>query len=125
MTEEPAASSLVPTRIGPDGTVRKTYYGEGEQPWDTLCRRGWGAAFSGGNVLKYLRRQKNSDDLDKARWYWLELQKLANVNDHSPERVHAAMVLTNLVEELSNEEIRRLISLTLFPAGSFDPAYQE
>ncbi len=111
------------TRVASDGTVRKTYYGAGEQPWDTLCRRGWGAAFAGGNVLKYLRREKHPDDLDKARWYWVELQRMANVNDHSPERVYAAMVLTNLVEELSNEEIRRLVSLTVLPPGAIDPAH--
>lgn len=104
-----------------DGTVRKTYYGSGEQPWDTLCRLGWGATFAGGNVLKYLRREKHVDDLDKARWYWVALTKMVNVDDQSPERVHAAVVLGSLIGLLTEEEMRRLIPLTEFPEGAIAP----
>lgn len=44
------------THKASDGTVRKSYYGAGKQPWDIMVELGWGAPYAAGCVLKYLRR---------------------------------------------------------------------
>lgn len=97
MTTEPEFTAA-------DGTVRKTHYGDGEQPWDAIVRLGWGAEFAAGNVLKYVRRhaQKNgADDLEKARWYLTELRKMTN-------RIGPALVLSSLARELTVAELELL-----------------
>lgn len=97
-----------------DGTTRKTYYGVGKQPWDTMVERGWAAHFAAGNVIKYLRRTKPGDEahaIESARWYYAALQKLACGQIRSPQWemiVGAQRALDLLVEELSNEELDRL-----------------
>ncbi len=114
--QPPAASVLSSTGevTARDGTVRKSYYGAGYQPWDAIKARGWGATFAGGNILKYLRREKNADDLDKARWYWAELNKLADA-DVPSEKAWGAMVLVYLMQELTSDEVAKLIPLTDLP----------
>lgn len=53
----------------PDG--RKAHYGVGRQPLDDIVDQGWGPAFCAGNILKYLRRDKQVEDSRaKAKWYW-------------------------------------------------------
>lgn len=71
-----------PEITGIDGTIRKAHYGAGKQPWDEIKELGWAEHFAGGCVLKYVRRHKaknGQDDLDKARWYWTELDKLGKL----------------------------------------------
>lgn len=93
-----------PDRAADDGSVRKSYYGDGEQPWDAMKRIGWAADFAAGNVLKYLRRTKGEpDDLTKARWYWSELKKLAEPDDR-----FARSALAHLLRELKGTELARL-----------------
>ena len=120
-----AATPLAPDQgevVDRAGITRKSYYGPvtNEQPWDSICRRGWGAAFCGANILKYLRRVKSPDDLEKARWYWVELNKLTRV-DSPQERAWGAMVLGQLLEELNSDEIIKLVPISEFPDGAIDP----
>ncbi len=110
------------TMIARDGSVRQTYYGAGEQPWDTSRRNGWAATFACGNIVKYLRRQKNEDDLDKARWYWVELHKMTDQEFFPAERAHAALALQQLHRELTEDEHKRLVPLSEFPEGAVDPS---
>lgn len=118
----PLAPSSDTEVIGRDKTVRKSYYGDGEQPWDVMRRKGWGAVFCGGNILKYLRRTKNEDDIVKARWYWTELKKMTDQEVFPAERARAALVLTQLLQELTEDEHHRLTPLSEFPEGTLDPA---
>lgn len=86
---------------GIDGTVRKAHYGEGKQPWDTIKELGWGPGFAAGNVLKYVRRhaaKNGEDDLDKARWYFAELQKLQKYSER------AQVAYDDLCDELTRDE---------------------
>ncbi len=106
-----------PEIIGIDGTVRKAHYGAGKQPWDEMKELGWAEHFAGACVLKYVRRHKaknGQDDLDKARWYWVELNKLSNA-DVPSEKAWGAMVLVYLMQELTSDEVQKLIPLTDFP----------
>lgn len=87
------------------GVVRKQHYGTGKQPWDTIMELGWGAVFAAANVLKYVRRHRmknGADDLEKAKWYWVELNKLSGSD------FMAAMVRLKLVNELSADELALL-----------------
>lgn len=53
------------------GDGRKAHYGAGRQPLDDILGSGWGSAFCAGNVLKYLRRDKDvAESRTKAKWYW-------------------------------------------------------
>lgn len=91
-----AANPDHPETTAADGSVRKAYYGSGEQPWDIIKRFGWAADFAAGNVLKYLRRTKGEPgDVTKARWYWVELKKLAD-NDYAFARAAVAKLLREL-----------------------------
>lgn len=89
---------------GADGSVRKAHYGDGEQPWDTIVRLGWGPAFAAANVLKYLRRTKDPEhSLESARWYYRQLVDRTDWNhaDWSP-------VLRTLMLQLTGDEAARL-----------------
>ena len=88
-----------------DGTARMAHYGQGEQPWDTIKRTGWGPAFAASNVLKYLRRTKElQHSLESAKWYYVELTKLAKGD------VGAAFILRRLDRHLlTDEEKARLV----------------
>ena len=88
--------------IGQDGTERKDYYGEGEQPWDTMVKRGWAAYFAAGCILKYLRRKKEDQahhDLESICVYFDWLNKLAEKDDIEGDMAREIM------EELLNEEL--------------------
>lgn len=107
-----------PEFIAHDGTVRKEHYGRGEQPWDVIVRLGWAPHFAASNVLKYVRRhtgKNGADDLAKARWYYVELCKMADMcRDGVPlpqwkEGLAAVAVRLNLMSELSEDEQRLLL----------------
>lgn len=75
-TSQVAAPSPAVITAG-DGTSRKSYYGEGHQPWDSMLENGWAPQFAAGSILKYLRRSKQPEhSLESARWYFKELCKL-------------------------------------------------
>lgn len=101
--------------IGQDGTERKDYYGEGEQPWDTMVRRGWAACFAAGCILKYIRRNKEGQsehDLESICVYFNWLSKLAEKD--TIEGDLAREIIEELVnEELTNKEKRQLQALGL------------
>lgn len=57
-----------------DAAERQAHYGARRQAWDDIVDASWGPGFAGGNVLKYLRRDKEPDhSLDSARWYWRQI----------------------------------------------------
>lgn len=95
------------TRITDDGTVRQTYYGDGEQPWDTIKRQGWAPAFAAGNILKYLRRTKDPEhSVDSARWYY---DRLCEMDVGQGEDAAAArLALRTLAELLTHDELKRI-----------------
>ena len=87
--------------LAKDGTVRQSYYGLGVQPFDTIVGAGWGPAFSAGNVLKYLRRDKDIDhSRESARWYW---QQLIKYSEHSTEWLKTLRLLCVLLTENEKE----------------------
>jgi Protein of unknwon function (DUF3310) len=106
------ATALEPEFTASDGTTRKVHYGTGKQPWDTILERGWGPAFAAGNALKYVRRhaaKNGADDLEKGRWYYRELAKLAAAERADvPHEASALLVLTRLYDELTPAELRLL-----------------
>ena len=76
-----------PIHKAEDGTLRKSRYGAGRQPWDDIKDAGWGPAFAAGNVLKNLRRSKEPEhSLESAKWYWARLNEEAA---KEPWGVHA------------------------------------
>lgn len=94
--------------VAADGTVRKSYYGDGVQPWDLMKEIGWAPHFAAGNALKYVRRYTNKngdDDLKKGRWYYAELKKMVYDNPNDPWNVPAHFALNNLLFLLTDEEI--------------------
>lgn len=102
--------------IGQDGTKRKDYYGEGEQPWDTMVKRGWAAYFAAGCILKYLRRKKEGQlahDQESICVYFNWLSKLAEEKDIIEGEMAADIVEELLNEELTNEELHLLQGLGL------------
>lgn len=67
-----------PTHVAEDGTERKSRYGAGRQPWDDIKELGWAPHFAAGNVLKYLRRDKDREhSIESARWYFARLCEMA------------------------------------------------
>ncbi len=82
---------------------RKVHYGSGRQPLDDIIDAGWGAAFCAGNVLKYLRRDKQIEDSrTKAIWYWNKLKEL----DRQGEATHSEV--KSLMKLLTDDELRFL-----------------
>jgi hypothetical protein len=80
---------------------RKVHYGAGKQPIDTIKELGWGAQFMAGNVLKYLRRDKDLEhSLQSARVYFGWLRELAITGTPVDRKVHE-----QLINELNLEEI--------------------
>jgi hypothetical protein len=66
-----------PEHVAEDGTVRKSHYGSGRQPWDDAKDDGRAEDFAAVCVLKYLRRTKpDPNDLNDARWYYARLHEL-------------------------------------------------
>ncbi len=95
------------TRV--DESERQFHYGDGRQPWDDIVDAGWGPAFAAGNVLKYLRRDKQLEhSLASARWYYQQIVRRAGKacgsSDHS-----WGIVLRQLTEMLSVDEFERLM----------------
>jgi hypothetical protein len=79
------------------GDGRKAHYGSGRQPLDDIVEAGWGPAFCAGNVLKYLRRDKDVEDSrKKAKWYFDFLIMRGNdtTDPYSPEWMLAGRQLT-------------------------------
>lgn len=108
--------------LNPDKSVRKNWYGSGEQPWDVAKRLGWAPAFAATNVLKYLRRTKDPEhSLESARWYYAELTKMALANPTASYKTplgFASVIKERLVAELTDEEFTK-ISPT--EGGRLDP----
>lgn len=78
MTSELYNADGTPIHIGQDGTPHKTRYGSGKQPWDIMKELGWAPHFAAGNVLKYLRRDKDREhSIESARWYYARLSEIA------------------------------------------------
>lgn len=106
-----------PEHVGADGTVRKSHYGAGRQPWDDIVDEGWGPEFAAGNALKYVRRHRaknGEDDLEKGRWYYARLIEMTRGAGALPTRGAAWMakmmqsraisVAKRLQEMLTDEE---------------------
>lgn len=81
---------------------RKAHYGSGRQPLDDIVDAGWGPAFCAGNVLKYMRRDKQVEDSRrKAKWYWDRL--------YGEKPTDAGFeVFDQLVKLLTEDELRFL-----------------
>ena len=80
---------------------RQPYYGEGRQPLDDIIELGWGPAFCAGNVLKYLRRNKHTDqmkDIDKARWYASLMLEKARSDEWDGDWAEAWQVLLSCLD---------------------------
>lgn len=93
--------------VAPDGTTRKSHYGSGRQPWDDIKEAGWGPEFCAGNVLKYLRRDKDlAHSLESARVYFSWLKDLALMSNEW--QLDAAIVYAHLCGLLTTEEHMRL-----------------
>lgn len=59
------------------GDGRKTHYGDGKQPWDTIRENGWEIHWLAGNIVKYLRRTKDPEhSYESAQIYWKRLLAL-------------------------------------------------
>lgn len=104
VTFAPAGPATEREHVAVDGTVRKSHYGAGRQPWDDIKDLGWAPHFAAGNVLKYVRRaaaKNGEDDLKKARWYWAELRKIAIADAGPAIGVLGALVGTLKLEELT------------------------
>ena len=102
---------MEPEFVAPDGTTRKTHYGQGKQPWDEILEEGWGAAFAAGNVLKYVRRhamKNGEDDLRKAAWYYKELRNMAGSLTRDP---YSAYIYSRLCNRLTKDELKLLEQL--------------
>lgn len=90
--------------LAPDrGDGRKSHYGSGKQPWDTIKECGWEPEWLAGNVVKYLRRTKEpAHSLESARVYFKRLVELASSSGR------AAAVRSILLQELTGDECQRL-----------------
>lgn len=98
------AETAEPERVADDGTVRKTHYGDGRQPWDDIVESGWAPHFASANVLKYLRRTKEVEDsVRKARWYYERLRAM-DQGERGSDRVEASLVIARLVHLLTTDE---------------------
>lgn len=86
------------------GDGRKKHYGDGEQPIDVIRRLGWYPQFCAGNVLKYLRRDKDPEhSAESAKVYFGWLADEADTHG-----TVAMSVYNQLIEELTPEERARL-----------------
>ena len=91
--------------LAQDQTVRKSWYGDGEQPYDTAVRLGWGPAFAATNVLKYIRRTKAPEhSLESARWYYARLYRNAAQAEAGPTAPWAEALFA-LEDELTQGEL--------------------
>jgi hypothetical protein len=101
-----------PEFIAPDGTVRKQHYGSGKQPWDLIREANWAAEFAAGNALKYVRRaaaKNGADDIEKAKWYFAELEKMTILPDLKLySRQRARKVMGDLMNILTQDEAKIL-----------------
>jgi len=96
------------THLEKDGTIRQDHYGAGRQPWDDIKDAGWAPHFAAANVLKYLRRTKDLEhSLQSARWYWTELNKMADAPASSTQH-EAFFTRHKLMLQLSKDEINRI-----------------
>lgn len=85
-----------------DDSARKSHYGPRRQPWDDIVDAGWGPAFAAGNVLKYLRRDKDREhSIESARWYWARLKEAVVAGSSDAE-------LVGLCNLLSQDELGAL-----------------
>lgn len=103
---------LAPNRAdqGADGTVRKTHYGQGVQPWDKTLASGWGPHAAAFCVLRYLGRDKAPEhSLESARWYYERLYAGAAGRIESPstkEEWNAALMRIEFL--LTQHQVARL-----------------
>ena len=78
MTENYKADGS-PVHVAEDGTPRKSRYGTGRQPGDDIVEQGWAPHFAAGNVLKYLRRDKDREhSVESARWYYERIKEMVD-----------------------------------------------
>jgi hypothetical protein len=64
--------------LGADGSIRKSHYGSGRQPWDNMLELGWAPHFAAGCIIRYLRRNKDlQHSHESAKWYWKRLHEMA------------------------------------------------
>lgn len=100
----------VEEHVASDGTTRKTHYGASRQPWDDIKEAGWGPEFCAGNVLKYLRRDKDlKHSLESAQVYYSWLKNLAFDSTLSAsEQGNAISVMSQLNDILTTDEHVRL-----------------
>jgi len=95
--------------VAADGTVRKSHYGPGRQPWDDIMAAGWGAPFAASCVLRYLRRDKEPEhSIKSARWYYTRLNEMVAASRRVPMSWEGE-VLAKLNHLLSDEEKARLV----------------
>lgn len=88
------------------GDGRKAHYGAGRQPIDDIVDQGWGPEFCAGNIVKYLRRDKEVEDsLKKAKWYYA---KLIEIVGDAPPLSYDSNVMVKLHSLLTAEEINAL-----------------
>ncbi len=86
---------------------RKVHYGSGRQPLDDIIDGGFGGPFCAGNVLKYLRRDKDVEDSKvKAIWYWRKLTEMCQMGGIAGIRAGEAQ--NWLVSLLKLEELEAL-----------------
>lgn len=96
---------------------RKTHYGDGKQPLDTILELGWAPQFCAGNVVKYLRRSKDEEhSRESAGFYYKLLGKLALkdiAGQHGTKRdcIGANHILRELQRELTLDELSLLPTL--------------
>lgn len=94
------------------GVVRQNHYGPGRQPWDDIVDLGWAPEFAAGNVLKYLRRDKQREhSVDSAKWYHARLMELCHPAQSGSTTLYtyrAMRVRQELYKLLTEEEHAQL-----------------
>lgn len=87
------------------GDGRKAHYGEGKQPWDTIRECGWEAHWLAGNIVKYLRRNKDpKHSLESAQIYYKRLcDECRKTGSDSYQEA-----LVKLIDELTLEELEKI-----------------
>lgn len=93
--------------LAPDrGDGRKIHYGAGRQPLDDIIEKGWAPEFCAGNVLKYLRRDKNrGHSIESARFYSNLLIKLIEADRNSDEGKRITKIYEKLLLFLTDDEL--------------------
>lgn len=94
-----------------DGTVRKSHYGSGKQPWDIMVEMNIGFEYALACMLKYIRRDSSMKgvdreaDLKKAVWYSQRVHEVIKAIDlREPEARRKMALYQELWSRLSHEE---------------------